>query len=303
MPPGHRRRRREVGFGYGREAMSPSPRPRRRRSTDVLAGVPAGVLACPECGRLLRRDGNSLRCSKGHDFPCIHGIFDLWPRSVPAPGPDWFATPYGLVYDTAIKERWLARIAGRLGWGTDIDRMYRMMDDGVKTRPGEVVLDVPVGGAPPLRSAPGRLRGTYIGIDLSPEMLRRADRERRIEGLQNVILARGDMSHLPLADRSIDRALCFNGLHVIPDKAAALEELHRVLKPGGVLRGNVVVSDPGARGQWLRRWFGWSLLFFHPADPDELRRLAHDAGFARWDQERDGSMLFFEGERRRRESL
>lgn len=260
------------------------------------------MLVCPECGRSLRGDRDGVRCSRGHDFPCLEGIFDLWPRTLPAPGPDWFATPYGRAYDSGIKERWLGRLVARVAWGTDIDRMYRMMDDGVKNRPGEVVLDVPVGGAPPLRSAPGRLRGTYVGVDLSLEMLRRADRERRAEGLQNVILARGDMGQLPLADRSVDRALCFNGLHVIPQKALALRELHRVLKAGGVLRGNVVVTDTSARAHLLRPWLEQSWLFFHPADPDELRRLALDAGFARWDQERDGSMLYFEGERRPREA-
>jgi ubiquinone/menaquinone biosynthesis C-methylase UbiE len=291
-----------MGLGYGREAMSQGPRPRRRRSTDALAGIPAGVLACPDCGRSLRGDGDGVRCSRGHLFRCLEGIFDLRPHNVPAPGADWFATPYGRAYDTGIKERWLGRLVARVGWGTDIDRMYRMMDDGVKNRPGEVVLDVPVGGAPPLRSAPGRLRGTYIGVDISREMLRRADHERRAEGLRNVILARGDMTHLPLADGSVDRALCFNGLHVIPHKAVALQELHRVLKPGGMLRGNVVVTDTSARARLLRPWLEASWLFFHPADPDELRRLARDAGFARWDQEREGSMLYFEGQRRPREA-
>jgi SAM-dependent methyltransferase len=279
--------------------MSLGSRPRRRRSTDALAEIPRGVLACPQCGRLLGGDGGGLTCSRGHQFPCVDGVFDLWPRDVAAPGRDWFATPYGVVYDSGIKERWLGRLGGRLGWGTDIDRMYRMMDDGVKTDAGEVVLDVPVGGAPPLRAAAGRLRGTYIGIDLSPQMLKLADRERRAERLQNVVLARGDISHLPLADRSVDRALCFNGLHVIPDKAAALAELHRVLKPGGVLRGTVV-TDASGRGRLLRPWFGRAWLFFHPADPDQLRRLAETAGFAPWEQDREGSMLYFKGERRRR---
>jgi len=227
----------------------------------------------------------------------VGGIYDLWPASVPAPGLDWFATPYGVVYDTAIKERWLARLAGRLGWGTDIDQMYRMMDAGVKSDPGEVVLDVPVGGAPPLRAAPGRLRGTYIGIDLSHEMLRRADAERRADGLDNVVLARGDITHLPLANQSVDRALCFNGLHVLPDKAAALAELHRVLKPGGRLSGNAVVGLASGLGSLLRPWFSRDWLFFHPADPTELQRMALAAGFSRWDQQQDGSMLYFEAER------
>ncbi|HEV1997684.1 MAG TPA: methyltransferase domain-containing protein, partial [Candidatus Dormibacteraeota bacterium] len=171
------------------------------------------------------------------------------------------------------------------------------MDAGVKTRPGEVVLDVPVGGAPTLRAAPGRLRGTYIGIDLSLEMLRRADAERRAERLTNVVLARGDITRLPLADSSVDRALCFNGLHVISDKRAALGEFHRVLKPGGLLMGNVVISDTSPRGMLLRPWSSRDWLFFHPADPDELMRLALDAGFVRWDHQREGSMLYFEAER------
>jgi len=271
--------------------------PRRRRGSDAAEGIPDGVLACPDCHRPLRPRRGELLCSRGHAYSAVGGIYDLWPPSIPYPGLDWFATPYGLVYDTAIKERWLARLAGRLGWGTDIDRMYRMMDAGVKTKPGEVVLDVPVGGAPPLRAAAGRLRGTYIGIDLSLEMLRRADAERHAEGLANVVLARGDIPPLPLAKHSVDRALCFNGLHVIPDKAAALGELHRVLKPGGLLHGNVVVSDTSPLGTLLHPWFSRGWLFFHPADPEDLRRLALDAGFVRWDHHREGSMLYFEGER------
>lgn len=278
--------------------MTQGPRPRRRRSTDALVGIPSGVLVCPQCGRPLRGHDAGLGCSRGHLFPCVDGVFDLWPRDLPAPGLDWFATPYGVVYDNGIKERWLGRLAARLAWGTDIDRMYRMMDEGVKTEAGEVVLDVPVGGAPTLRTAAGRLRGTYIGIDLSPTMLKRADRERRGERLQNVLLARGDITHLPLADRTVDRALCFNGLHVIRDKAAALAQLHRVLRPGGVLRGNVVVADPAPLGLLPRPRFGGARLFFHPPDPDELRLLATTAGFDRWDQDREGSMLYFEGRRR-----
>ena len=171
------------------------------------------------------------------------------------------------------------------------------MDEGVKCRPGEVVLDVPVGGAPPLRSASGRLRGTYIGIDLSPRMLRRAVRERTAEGLDNVLLARADALRLPLRDRSVDRILCFNGLHVLPDKRTALREFHRVLKPGGQMWGNVVIADTSALGMVVRPWFSRSWLFFHPADPDELEELALASGFTIWDQEVQGSMLFFRGAR------
>ncbi|MFN2464188.1 MAG: class I SAM-dependent methyltransferase [Candidatus Dormibacteria bacterium] len=267
--------------------------PLRRRAADAAPRIPTGLLRCPRCGRSLRPRRESLVCSRGHTHVALEGIYDLWPGNLPAPTLDWFATPYGLLYDTAIKERWLARLAGRVGWGTDVDRMFRLMDAGVKVGPAEVVLDVPVGGAPALRSAAGRMLGTYIGVDLSMEMLRRAEVERTAEGLRNVLLLRGDITRLPLTSSSVDRALCFNGLHVLPDKAAALQELHRVLKPGGTLTGNAVVGEPGSL---MRPWFNRSWLFFHPALATDLRRVALAAGFVRWEEEQEGSMLYFEAE-------
>jgi ubiquinone/menaquinone biosynthesis C-methylase UbiE len=128
-------------------------------------------------------------------------------------------------------------------------------------------------------------------------MLRRAVRERTAEGLDNVLLARADALRLPLRDGSVDRILCFNGLHVLPDKGTALREFHRVLKPRGQLWGNVVIADTTAIGMVVRPWFSRSWLFFHPADPDELEESARAAGFASWDQEVQGSMLFFRAER------
>jgi SAM-dependent methyltransferase len=266
----------------------------------TLVATPAAAFkpfACPDCGQSLRRDGEDLLCRHGHRFMSIDGYYDLWPTDQPQPSIDWFATPYGVVYDTAIKERWLARLGGRLGWGADIGRVFEMMDEGVKCKRGEVILDVPVGGAPPLRSAAGRLRGTYVGIDVSPEMLRRAVRERTAEGLTNVIFARADAMRLPLCDGVVNRVLCFNGLHVLPDKRTAMREFYRVLKPGGQLWGNVVIADTSLGGMMTRPWFSRSWLFFHPADPDELEELAISAGFSSWEQEVMGSMLLFRGER------
>src|SRR2546430_1464783 len=80
-------------------------------------------------------------------------------------------------------------------------------------------------------------------------------------------------ARLPLADAGVDRVLCFNGLHVLPDKVKVLAEFRRVLKPGGELWGSVMV-ERGAPGGLPRPWLRPTWWFYHPARAEELRRMA-----------------------------
>jgi SAM-dependent methyltransferase len=86
---------------------------------------------------------------------------------------------------------------------------------------------------------------TFTGVDLSEGMLAIAiaiaiaiarDRARRLG--HPVTLREGDAEALPFAEASFDTVLCTFGLCAIPDPAAAVGEMVRVLRPGG--RG-----DPG----------------------------------------------------------
>jgi SAM-dependent methyltransferase len=51
----------------------------------------------------------------------------------------------------------------------------------------------------------------------------------------------GDFERLPFVDGSFDKAICLNALHHVPDMAAAVREVFRVLSPNGV----AVFSEPG----------------------------------------------------------
>ena len=77
--------------------------------------------------------------------------------------------------------------------------------------------------------------GTVVGADRSPDALRFVH-ERR----PSVRPVRGDLTALPIADASVDVAIALTVLYAVPDDAAAVAELARVLVPGGAL----VVVEP-----------------------------------------------------------
>lgn len=75
--------------------------------------------------------------------------------------------------------------------------------------------------------------GLVVGIDASPTMLARGVEESERSGTRNLALIRGDATALPFADGSFDCACCFAALHLFADPHAGLDEMRRVLAPGG----------------------------------------------------------------------
>jgi ArsR family transcriptional regulator len=100
--------------------------------------------------------------------------------------------------------------------------------------------------------------GRVIAVDDSPAMLAAA--RRRLGGLENVEVRRGEIDALPVEDGSLDAALLFLVLHYLPEPARALAEVARVLKPGGRLL--VVDMTPHAREEYRQRmghlWLGFA---------------------------------------------
>ena len=106
----------------------------------------------------------------------------------------------------------------------------------LNAQPGERILDLACGAGanfPGLRTSLGG-EGRLIGLDYSPGMLAQARRRRNRHPDFPVALCRGDAARLPFADGAFDRVLCTYSLRVIPGYQEALDEVRRVLKPGGV---------------------------------------------------------------------
>jgi ubiquinone/menaquinone biosynthesis C-methylase UbiE len=89
--------------------------------------------------------------------------------------------------------------------------------------------------------APG---GTLELFDLQREFLDHTLRRAADAGRENLVATQGDATSLPYADGSIDAVVLTAVLGEIPDQAAALTEIERVLRPGGRLVVGELVGDP-----------------------------------------------------------
>jgi ubiquinone/menaquinone biosynthesis C-methylase UbiE len=94
------------------------------------------------------------------------------------------------------------------------------------------VLEVAVGTGLNLPVYPPTV--TLSGVELSPAMLALA-RQRATEHGLDVDLREGDAQALPFEDASFDTTVCTLSLCTIPDPAAAIAEMRRVLRPGGLM--------------------------------------------------------------------
>jgi ubiquinone/menaquinone biosynthesis C-methylase UbiE len=98
---------------------------------------------------------------------------------------------------------------------------------------GHTVLEFGCGtGTTALKLAP--FLGHIVATDISSEMIAIAREKAAAEGCRNAAFEVGtpDMARWP--DATFDAALSFNVLHLVQARAAALQGVHRLLKPGGL---------------------------------------------------------------------
>lgn len=86
--------------------------------------------------------------------------------------------------------------------------------------------------------------GRILCLDIQRGMLDTLRLRLQERAVANVHLVLGDATRLPLADRTVDLAYLVTVLGEVPDRPAALAELHRVLRPGGTLAFAETLTDP-----------------------------------------------------------
>jgi len=180
--------------------------------------------------------------------------------------------------------------------------------DAIGVAPGDAVLDVATGPGTVARRAAARAgaSGRVAGCDLSPAMLALATEKPPDEGAAPIAYICCPADALEVPDEDFDVALCQQGLQFFPDRAGALGEIRRALRPGGRAGISVwcaieqcppfeavavgVERVLGAEVALTFRTGPWGL-----PDPGELGRLVEAAGFTAVEVVRRTLPVVFEG--------
>jgi SAM-dependent methyltransferase len=165
----------------------------------------------------------------------------------------------GLLFLWLVVLRLMSRLAALFGksapcpaalsWvvNNPIRRRYmRPVLDRVGIGPGERVLELGPGPGAFTVEAARRVgpEGRLIAVDIQPKMIAQVEKQVQEAGLTNVETHVASACALPLDDASVDRTFLITVLPEIPDQDLALAELHRVLRPGGVLSITEEFLDP-----------------------------------------------------------
>jgi len=127
---------------------------------------------------------------------------------------------------------------------------------------GQVVLDLGSGAGLDAFIAAQKVgpQGNVIGVDMTPEMVHKAQQFAREGGYKNVEFKIGQLEHLPISDDSIDVIISNCVINHSADKVAAFREAWRVLRLGGkMLISDLMVEGqlPPADSPGLEVWTQW----------------------------------------------
>lgn len=124
---------------------------------------------------------------------------------------------------------------------------------------GETVLDLGSGGGIDAFLAAQKVgdSGKVIGVDMTQEMIQKAEANAQKYGFKNVEFKLGEIENLPLDNSSVDVIISNCVINLSPNKEQVFQEAFRVLKPNGRILISDIVTEgelPEAVKKSIRAW-------------------------------------------------
>ncbi|MFN8411534.1 MAG: arsenite methyltransferase [Anaerolineales bacterium] len=128
-------------------------------------------------------------------------------------------------------------------------------------KPGQTVLDLGSGAGLDCLLAAQKVgpEGRVIGVDMTPEMIERAQANAKRVKATNVEFRQGYLEDLPVESNTVDVIISNCVINLSPDKEKVFHEAFRVLAPGGKLAVSDIVTEgplPEAIKKSLSAWAG-----------------------------------------------
>ena len=240
--------------------------------------------------------GRARSPATGETYEIKDGYLDLLKASIGADSPanlTNFLPGAGRGYEPLWRARSLTLLTGE---SFPNERELEIIMSLVRPVRGERYLDLGCSAGLYARTLARYLEGgDAVGIDISPSMLREADRRARLAETKPS-LVRANAANLPFIDSSFAGAVCGGSLNEFRDPAQAMRETHRVLQQGGRLAIMGILSAGTRRGRRLQRLLSTGGIRFFA--PDELHSLLDHAGFEPDPLETRGPVFFASATRR-----
>ncbi|MBE2196402.1 MAG: methyltransferase domain-containing protein [Anaerolinea sp.] len=142
-------------------------------------------------------------------------------------------------YKSTQHQHWELAATGWNKWQSFMESASQQMSDRMadlaELEPGQHILDIASGSGEPAITAAKRVgpQGRVVATDLSAAMLELGQKRAQSLGLANIDFQVVDGEALDFADNGFDAVLCRLGLMFFPNPDATLEQVHRMLTPGG----------------------------------------------------------------------
>ena len=150
---------------------------------------------------------------------------------------------------------------------------------------GQTLVDLGAGGGIDCFIAAKKLgkKGNVIGIDLTDEMVAKASESAKkvgeALGYHNVEFRAGNIMELPVEDNSVDLVISNCVINLTEDKTKVMDEIFRILKPGGRFIISDIVSDKPVPGYLKRDKEMWNACLSGALTDKRFKEAAESAGF------------------------
>jgi len=175
-----------------------------------------------------------------------------------------------------------------------ISDLYEYIAENLTTRETQHILEVGAGrGYVSVLLGSRNPQSRITGIDYSPMQVIKAEKYRRQKKMSNCSFQQNNAMSLPFNDSSFDTVVSVGSIKHWPDAYRGLQEIHRVLKPGGCLM--ISETDRGASDEdlrsfvqrfpiplvpeWLNFWGLRNVIFGQSFTEEQLSQIVRQAGF------------------------